>query len=328
MRENLILNPRGGCVLLVFPCRGRPLPCRRACRSAWPSSSRSCARRWRRAGSKAGSAMPLIVLAWTRLRRLSPRFAALAAAVREGRLAAARTARGRAAPGPARAPRAPQPQRLPRGSGWLIRLVPEAPAYGSLVLHWLDDPELATLLAEAPQAGRILRPLCRMLAIEPGPALRAARREPPASSVVPAPSGGPELSGGRPPDAPLGSGPRAGRLLAAPGPCPVSRPRGRRPAARPACADPARTGLSAAGRSTPIMLRFGNVMRLVPAGKSPHAAYRSLSAGSQSPAPVGATRPMLLAGAGAGSAARRPAGRTAECRAGRAATTEMATAAR
>ena len=175
-------------------------------------------------GPKAGSATALIVLAWTRLRRLSLRFAALAAAVRDGRLAAARTARGRAAPGPARAPRAPQPHRLPRGSGWLIRLVPEAPAYRSLVLHWLDDPELATLLAEAPQAGRILRPLCRMLAIEPGPALRAARREPPASCVAPAPSGGPELSGGRPPDAPLGSGPRAGSSPERPGAARVRSP--------------------------------------------------------------------------------------------------------
>ena len=91
--------------------------------------------------------------------------------------------------------------------------------------HWLEDPELATLLAQAPQAGRILRPLCRMLAIEPGPALRAARREPRASSVAPAPPVGPELSGGRPPDASLGSGPRAGSSPepARPGPCPVSR---------------------------------------------------------------------------------------------------------
>ena len=44
-------------------------------------------------GPKAGTAAPLIVLAWTRLRRLSLRFAALAAAVREGRLAASRHAR-------------------------------------------------------------------------------------------------------------------------------------------------------------------------------------------------------------------------------------------
>ena len=131
---------------------------------------------------------PLIVLVWTRLRRLSLRFASLAAAVREGRLAGA-AARGRADPRPALAPRAPQPHRLPSGFGWLIRFVPEAPAYGSLVQHWLEDPELATLLAEAPQAGRILRPLCRMLGVEPGPALRAARREPRASSVVPAASG-------------------------------------------------------------------------------------------------------------------------------------------
>jgi hypothetical protein len=36
-------------------------------------------------GPKIPASVPLIVLAWTRLRRLSARFASLAAAVREGR---------------------------------------------------------------------------------------------------------------------------------------------------------------------------------------------------------------------------------------------------
>jgi hypothetical protein len=170
-------------------------------------------------GPKDRAAVPLIVLVWGRLRRLSARFASLAAAVRDGRLRAARLgssprAGSDARPAAPRPPGLPQPphlpQRLPRGFGWLIRLVPEAAVYGSQIQHWLADPELATLLKEAPQAGRILRPLCQMLAIrpEPGipPALWAARRTPPASSPVPAESGRPAAPGLRPPDAALGAG--------------------------------------------------------------------------------------------------------------------------
>jgi len=51
-------------------------------------------------------------------------------------------------------------------------------------------PQMAGLLAACPQAGRILRPLCRMLGIRPFPP--ALRREPvprqsspPASGVIP-----------------------------------------------------------------------------------------------------------------------------------------------
>src|SRR4051794_25959154 len=121
-------------------------------------------------GAKDRSAVPLIVLAWTRLRRLSARFASLAATVRAGRLAAAPAARGRADPRPALPRRAippasqpeawpatpslpvsPLPNRLPREFGWLLRLAPEAAAYGGQVQHLLADPELAALLAEVPQ---------------------------------------------------------------------------------------------------------------------------------------------------------------------------------
>src|SRR6185312_11003612 len=59
---------------------------------------------------------------------------------------------------------------------WLIRLGGyKAAAYGSLLQHLLADPEMAALIAAAPQLGRVLRPLCRMLGIDPGPA-RLPRR--------------------------------------------------------------------------------------------------------------------------------------------------------
>jgi hypothetical protein len=152
--------------------------------------------------TKERSAAPLMHLAWVRLRRLSARFAALVAAIRAGRLVPARAARRRTDTAPATSPLPdfPQEYALPRGFGWLLRLAPGTAVFGSQVQHWLEDPELTSLLAEAPQAGRTLRPLCRMLGIRPPPALRAPRREPPASSI-PA-SGRSADPGGRPPDAP------------------------------------------------------------------------------------------------------------------------------
>jgi hypothetical protein len=43
--------------------------------------------------------------------------------------------------------------------------VPGTAVYAGQVQTFLADPEAAALLEAAPQAGRILRPLCRMLAI-------------------------------------------------------------------------------------------------------------------------------------------------------------------
>ena len=131
----------------------------------------------------------LVFRAWVRLRRLAVRFEALAAKVRAGRLPAAPVARLRAPPLPQqyRLPGRPQTYRLPRGFGWLLRLVPETVAYGGQVEHLLADPKMTALLAASPQAGRILRPLCHMLAIKPPPALaappRAKRPAPPAAAI-------------------------------------------------------------------------------------------------------------------------------------------------
>ncbi len=104
-------------------------------------------------------------LVWPYLHRLAVRFAALAARVRAGRVVARATGRVRAAPVVQRL-RLPA---LPQGFGWLARLAPSILPLRSQVCHLLGDPELAALLAAAPQAARILRPLCRMLGIEAGP---------------------------------------------------------------------------------------------------------------------------------------------------------------
>jgi hypothetical protein len=129
---------------------------------------------------------PLIILIWTRLRRMAARLTKLAARVQAGTLPKQRakqppsdenTRRTRGEnprhtcasryPGmPASFLPGSPPPRLPNTFGWLIRMVPAAACCRSQLHHLLSDPEFATLLTAAPQMGRVLRPLCRMLAIK------------------------------------------------------------------------------------------------------------------------------------------------------------------
>jgi len=136
-------------------------------------------RRWRAWGVADGRSGVLsgmqMVLLWTRLRRVSHRLAALAARAAAGR---ALTRRYVAPLAPIRqAPAAPFP-RLPHKFAWLVRLVPEAASSGSQLRHLLAEPEMAALVAASPQARRLLRPLCRMLAVEPLQAARQAKPPP------------------------------------------------------------------------------------------------------------------------------------------------------
>lgn len=120
------------------------------------------------------AALSLLMLVFTRLRRAAARFASLAA-----RAGASTPASPRLRPTRPPPPRPARPrQRLPERFAWLVRLVPEAACFGSQLQHLLADPELVALLETAPQAGRILRPLCRLLAVRPVPAL--LRLPPPA----------------------------------------------------------------------------------------------------------------------------------------------------
>ncbi len=121
---------------------------------------------WRHLGDPAVG--PLISLLWNRLSRLTRRFDALVARLDAGRPAATYRKRTR----PARAAPDPGALRLPRERFWLIRLLPhQAAAYGSQLQALLADPQTAALLAAAPEAGRILRPLCRLLGVHPEGAL-------------------------------------------------------------------------------------------------------------------------------------------------------------
>ncbi len=152
-------------------------------------------------GARDRALTPTMNLLWARLRRMAARFDRLAARVRSASRPAAPAATLR------RTPRAQRPQpagRLPRGFAWLIRLAPEAAAYGGQLQYMLADQEMAALLAAEPKLRRLLRPLCRMLAIRPGPELLAPLLASP-HRVGPAcgtPVSGPPASGERPPDGP------------------------------------------------------------------------------------------------------------------------------
>jgi hypothetical protein len=119
-------------------------------------------------------AAPLLVLLWSWLRRLDARFARLAARAFDGALRVCRQPAMRAAR-PARTDR-----RWPAGFAWLVRLVPEAAAFGSQLGALLADPDMAALFAAAPRARRLFGPLGRMLAV-PG---MASPPRPAASRVM------------------------------------------------------------------------------------------------------------------------------------------------
>ena len=140
-------------------------------------------------------AAPLALGTWNRLKRLVARFSALVTAIEAGRFAMARRT-SVAEPRPpqlvaesrkqvqARVVKVPPP----KAYGWLLTLAPELNTRigRAQIETLLADPALLALLAEAPQAGRILRPLCHMLRIELPACLRLpARARPTAPSAEP-----------------------------------------------------------------------------------------------------------------------------------------------
>lgn len=128
---------------------------------------------------------PMIILIWSRLRRIGVRVRALAAWHRTGVAPPVPTARrpsvrsaGDRESGPRSGLRSGL--RLPGRFGWLLPLVPgEAACFAGQLRHVLNDPEMTALIAADPRTGKLLRPLCRMLGVEvatvlPAP-VRAAR---------------------------------------------------------------------------------------------------------------------------------------------------------
>jgi hypothetical protein len=135
---------------------------------------------------------PIVIVLWTRLRRMAARLVSLAARLRSNTLRPPKPACPRVPLASAPSPRRPRSTasnrwpfpipRLPRSFGWLVRLAPEAACYRSQLCHLLSDPEMAALLSAAPQTQRVLRPLCHMLAIRwEG----TSRSPPPANAASP-----------------------------------------------------------------------------------------------------------------------------------------------
>ena len=76
--------------------------------------------------------------------------------------------------------------KLPRGKLWLVRLVPGIGVGANYLRILLDDPEMAAMIAAAPQIGRTLRPFWHMLSTDPLPPL--LQRPGPAASPSPEPA--------------------------------------------------------------------------------------------------------------------------------------------
>ena len=108
----------------------------------------------------------MLVMVWGRLSRMVVRMERLIALWRAGKLPRVRASRaGRVSVTGVRV-------QLPTAPAWLVGYVREAGAFGAQIENLLTQEEFAAFVAAVPQAGRVLRPLCRML----GVAVRATRK--------------------------------------------------------------------------------------------------------------------------------------------------------
>ena len=110
----------------------------------------------------------LVLLVYRRLGEILRRMEGLAGRFRAGRVWRRGARAGDLEGVAAVAVRRAQGGRLwPRSFGWLVRAASwQAAGFGSQLRAVLAQPEMVALLVAAPQAARVLRPLCRMLAIE------------------------------------------------------------------------------------------------------------------------------------------------------------------
>jgi len=121
-----------------------------------------------------GVSGPLILAIWNYLGGIMNGFAAIVAKVRAGTLPAPRVRKPRAPRPPAEPPVPKKPRKpslLPRGKIWLVRLFGwHIGGHACQLETLLKDPDMAALIAAAPQLGRLIRPLCRALGRDPGAA--------------------------------------------------------------------------------------------------------------------------------------------------------------
>ena len=105
---------------------------------------------------------PMLMLVFYRLYNTLARLDRLATRWQNNRLR-----RARKRPTPERKPQAEPKPRTPSGHAWLIRLHQPLAQWAPRIELLVNDPEFIALCAAAPQAGRLLRPLCRMFGITP-----------------------------------------------------------------------------------------------------------------------------------------------------------------
>ena len=146
---------------------------------------------------------PLLVAAICRLQRMLGRLERLVIRWRAGTLRKPRLSRaGKPRPLPPEKPSCVKPPHervtVPSGDRWLIHIVQQTVQMREHLQIMLTDPELIAMLKDVPQAGRILRPLCRGLGLVPLPeplrppappprAARPARLRPAAQPPKPRP---------------------------------------------------------------------------------------------------------------------------------------------
>ena len=119
-------------------------------------------------------------LKWAILHRisfLSVRFRALALNPRQRR-ARKQAAKPDPAPEPESPPAGAKMRKLPGQKGWLLQTFPghHIPYVRGQLISFLADPDVSRLHGENPSIGRILRPICHMLAIPLPDYLKLARK--------------------------------------------------------------------------------------------------------------------------------------------------------
>jgi len=132
---------------------------------------------------------PLLVLVHHRLARMIHRLDAIARHVEARILRMPRLRPAARVPSP-QAPCAQRPY-IPTGRFSLILLAQRTAQYTGQVQAFLATPETRALVAAAPQAGRVLRPLCRMLGLTPPDYLRLPPRARPRARTAALPPASP-----------------------------------------------------------------------------------------------------------------------------------------
>jgi hypothetical protein len=115
---------------------------------------------------------------WHRISLLSRRFRSLSCNPRPIRKRKP-GAKSQTAPEPASQPRTAKRREIPGQNGWLLQTFPghHIPYVRGHLIRFLEDPDLSLLHAANPRIGRVLRPMCHMLAI-PLPAYLKLPRKP------------------------------------------------------------------------------------------------------------------------------------------------------